>query len=77
MRNKIESKINEVIDYIVSKQPEDITYNEYRILDNKLASFKYDDERKERDMEMAELLGRVFKGSSNIPPSPLPDALGD
>ena len=68
MKDKIEAKVNEVIEYIISKNPEDITYNEYRILDNRLASLKYEKDQKERDEMMAALTGSLFKCSS-IPPS--------
>ena len=33
MEEKIEKKINEIIEYIMSKKAEEITYSDYKILD--------------------------------------------
>lgn len=60
MKESIEAKVKEIIDYILSKNPKDISYNEYRILDAKLASIKYDEEQKEKNKKMFELMGSAF-----------------
>ena len=60
MKEKIERKINEIIESIISKDPKEITYNEYRILDSKLSAIKYEEEQKIRNKEMAELVGKTF-----------------
>lgn len=63
MKTKIENKLNEVVEYIISKSSEDITYNEYRILDNRLAVLKNEEMQKTRNKEMAEMLGKIWSGS--------------
>lgn len=70
MKKKIESKINEVIKHILSKDAKDITYNEYFILDSKLSSLKWEEEQKEKSKEMAGLVAKMF--SSGSVPKPLP-----
>lgn len=62
MKTRIENKVNEVVEYIISKSPEDITYNEYRILDNRLAVLKNEEMQETRDKEMAEVLGKLWSG---------------
>lgn len=63
MKERIEAKINEVIDYILSKDVKDITYAEYRILDARYNFLKYEEENKKRSTELAEMTARIF--SSN------------
>ena len=36
MKEKIETKVHEILDYILAKDASQISYNEYKILDNKL-----------------------------------------
>lgn len=72
MKKRLEEKINEVIETIMSKDPEDITYNEYRILDNKLSNIKWEEEQKERNKELAMMMGKTFC-SGFVAPEPLPE----
>lgn len=76
MKTKIENKVNEVIECILSKSPESITYNEYRMLDNRLAVLKNEEMQKTRDKEMAEMLGKIWSGGTPfaIPPRELPES---
>ena len=76
MKDKIEAKVNEVIDYIISKDVKDITYNEYRILDSKLSNLKYEEEARKRNDEMTSLLVKSIGNYSNMP-STLPDIKED
>jgi hypothetical protein len=62
-KDKINSKIDDVIEYIISKEPKDITYNEYRILDSKLMSIKYEEEQKAKSKEMSELWAKAMSNS--------------
>ena len=71
MKEKIEAKINEVLETIISKDAKDITYNEYRILDNKLATIRYEEERQEKNKEMAELMVKTMSGFGSTIPTPL------
>ena len=73
MKEKIENKITEIIDYITSKDAKHISYNEYRILDSKLSSIKYEEESKERNKHFAEMMASTFAGSFGGP-TPLPES---
>lgn len=72
MKEKIEAKVNEIIDYIIAKEPKDITVNDYFILDSKLQSIKYEEDQVRRNKDMAEMTAKIFSGSSNIPSSKIP-----
>lgn len=72
MKEKIEAKIDEIIDYIITKDPSEITYNEFRILDARRSAICYEVEMKRRQEEMIELTSKVF-APSITPPGPLPD----
>ena len=71
MKEKIEAKINEVLESIMSKDAKDITYNEYRILDNKLANLKWDESQQERNKDMAELMLKTIGTFGSSVPTPL------
>lgn len=74
MREKIEKKINEIIEAIITKDVKDISYNEYRILDNKLCSIKYEEETKQKNAEFTALMAKAFtSGMSSYIPTPLPE----
>ena len=73
MKEKIEKKITDIIDFIISKDVDKITYNEYRILDNKLSSMKFEEENKERNKHFAEMMASTFVGSFGGP-TPLPES---
>lgn len=60
MKDKIIAKIDEVIETIIAKNPKDITYNEYRILDSKLISIKYEEEQEAKNKEMSELWAKAM-----------------
>ena len=72
MKEKLETKIEEIIENIVTKEPQDITYNEYRILDNKLMNIKFEEEQKRKNEDMAELMAKTFSSSFSCAPYPLP-----
>ena len=72
MKEKLESKITEIIEYIIGKEPQDITYNDYRILDNKLANIKYEEQQLLHNKDFSELMAKTFGYcSSNVPPKSL------
>ena len=62
-KEKIKAKIDEVIETIINKDPKDITYNEYRILDSKLISIKYEEEQEAKSKEMSELWAKAMSNS--------------
>ena len=77
MKEKIETKINEIIEAIIAKDTKDITYNEYRILDNKLCSIKYEEETKQKNAELAAMMAKTFtSGIGSCIPAPLPEKEG-
>ena len=69
MKERLEQKINEVIENILSKDAKDVTYNDYRILDNKLASIRYAEEQKTRNEEMNTLMTKAMGGTLSLSPS--------
>lgn len=71
LKEKIEAKVTDIIMDIIAKDPKDITYNEYRILDAKLISIKFDEEQKDRNKKMAELMASSVCGFGS--PMPLPE----
>ena len=74
MKEILENKISDIINYIVEKSPEDITYNEYRILDCKLREIKYESEQKERNEKMMKSMSEcLFSGLGNSAVPALPD----
>lgn len=62
-KDKINKKIDEVIEYIIGKDTKDVTYNEYRILDSKLMSIKYEEDQKAKNKEMSELWAKAMSNS--------------
>ena len=74
MKEKLEAKVNEIIESIMAKDVKDITYNEYRILDNKLSAIKYEEESKRKNEEFTALMAKTFAGGIGSPvPMPLPE----
>ena len=74
MKEKIEAKVIEIIEAIIAKDVKDITYNEYRILDNKLCSIKYEEECKRKNEEISTLVAKTFtSGINSCVPMPLPE----
>lgn len=79
MKEKIEKKINDVIETIIEKDPKNITYNEYRILDSKLSAIKWEEEQAAKNKEMAELWSKTlgnnlfcgFGGTTSYLPDPV------
>jgi hypothetical protein len=71
MIKKIEDKINEVIEAIIEKDAKEVTYNEYRILENRYSFLKYEEEQKERNKKIVNVITDTF--SSLQLPQPLPE----
>lgn len=67
MKEQLEQKITEVIEYILSKDAKDITYSEYKILDSKLSSIKYEEERAKNNQEISELMTKMLTKSIGSP----------
>lgn len=71
MKEKIENKIDEVIETIIEKDAKEVTYNEYRILENRYSFLKYEEEQRERNKKLVNVITDTF--SSLQLPQPLPE----
>jgi len=60
MKEKIESKINEIVDYIVNKPIGDVTLDDYTILTNELKNIQCAESQEANNKRMAELLSMGF-----------------
>ena len=60
MKRKIENKLISIVDYISSKNPKDITKDEYDILSDELKRIVYNEEMKERNKKIAETMGSMI-----------------
>lgn len=60
MKERIEKKLEERIEYILNKNAEEITSEEFKILDLKLSNMKYEETKEERDKEFAELISKIM-----------------
>lgn len=75
-KDAILDKMDEVISCIMSKDTNDITYAEYRILEARYLNLKYEEDQKKRNQELAEMTAKVFANgvcsTPAIPPLPEP-----
>ena len=65
MKQKIETKIEEIIDYIVSKPVAEVTIDDYTILFYELKELNFIEEQAKSGNRLAELMGMV---ASHTPP---------
>jgi len=63
MKDLIESKIEELINYIVSKPISEITLDDYTILTNELHEIKNKESQEVNGQRMAELMGLITSNS--------------
>ena len=75
-KDAILDKMDEVISRIMSKDANNITYAEYRILEARYLNLKYEEDQKKRNQEFAEMTAKVFANgvcsTPVIPPLPEP-----
>ena len=64
MKERIEEKINAVVEYILSKPETAITPDEYGILANELLRIQNREETADRAKRMAELVANTFSCSA-------------
>ena len=64
MKEKIESKISEIVEYICKKSPESITNDDYTILSAELRRKIYEEDMKEKNKKLSEAMLNVI-GSSH------------
>lgn len=60
MRQKIETKISEIVDSIIAKPADAVTKDEYDILASELRRAIYDEETKEKNKKLAEAMGSMI-----------------
>lgn len=70
MREKIEKKIDEIIEFILSKDVSEITYSEYKILDYRSKDLKYQEEQVKKNEELGQLMVKTFSGLNTISAPP-------
>ena len=66
MEEKIESKMTEVVEYILTKPKETITADEYMILASELKDARFRREQAEQGDRMAKLMAAVFPVSADV-----------
>ena len=68
MKEAIETKIEELVHYIINKQVEDVTLDDYTILTNELREIQNKESQAANGQRMAELMGLI---TSNSCPAPI------
>lgn len=71
MEERLQAKVEEILETILAKKPEDITKDEYLLLDMKLYQLRQDRMNAEAHVKAVEALGSL-SGSS---PYPIPSAM--
>ena len=66
MKEKIQEKINEIIEYIISKPAGEITLDEYTVLTNDLHEIKAMEGQAESGKRMAELVAAAFSNTADV-----------
>ena len=66
MKEKIEKKISEIVDYIVSKPAEEVTLDDYTILTNELKDVRLRDSQADYNKRMAELFTLASSPSAPV-----------
>ena len=66
MEEKIESKMTEVVEYIIGKPKETITADDYMILASELKDARFRREQSEQGDRMAKLMAAVFPASADV-----------
>lgn len=59
MKEKIKTKIENIVDYIISKPAEEITLDDYTILTNELQNIRNQEAQTDNSKRMAELLSTM------------------
>ena len=59
MKDKIETKIEQIVDFIVNKPIEEVTLDDYTILNNELKDIRFRESQAGQNKRMAELMAMV------------------
>ena len=65
MKEKIQNKIEDVVDYIVSKPIEEVTLDDYTILTNELKNIQNQEAQSDNSKRMVELLSTMVHAPTN------------
>lgn len=60
MRNKVEAKLLNLLEYIVNKPVEQLTPDDYMVLSSELRRLKYEEDAAEKNKHLAEAMSAVF-----------------
>ena len=66
MKNKIEGKINEIIEHIISKPEDKITMDDYTVLKNELMDIRTREGKAENGKRMAELMATALSAPAGF-----------
>ncbi len=64
MKERLENKIEAIIDFIINKPEEKITQEDYTILSSELRDIRFRESQAENGKRMAELMSVAFPGYS-------------
>ena len=73
MRKRIEEKMDQVVEAIIAKDPKEITYSEYKILECRSKDLMYREEQKQKNEEMAQLMSKTLGYGFGSLPASLPE----
>lgn len=59
MKERIEAKIEEIVDYIINKPVEEVTLDDYTVLTNELKGIEYKQTQSDNSKRMAELMSTI------------------
>ena len=67
MKEKIEKKIEAIVDYIISKPESEITPDDYMIIASEVRDIRFRETQSIREERMEQLLGAGFPGFGGVP----------
>lgn len=73
MLEKIEHKIDSIIETILAKDPRHVTYSEYKILDCRAKDIRFLAEQKQKSEEMTQMMIKTLGCGFGIGTTPLPE----
>ena len=65
MKEKIQNKIEDIVDYIVSKPIEEVTLDDYTVLTNELKNIQNQEAQSDNSKRIAELLSAMAGAPAN------------
>ena len=66
MKEKIETKITEIVDYIITKPAKEVTLDDYTILQNELKEIRAAESKADNGKRMAELMAMVTSAAPSV-----------